>query len=298
MKCNLCPRGCNLNRKLTTGFCGVKNEIIVRKVMIHKHEEPILTSKSDSGSGAIFFAGCNLKCVYCQNYDVSHSSSGLKLTIEELANIFKELELNGAGNIDLVSPTHFTEQIIEALKIYKPKVPIIWNTGGYESPETIKKLNGFVDIYLTDFKYAENCYALKYSKALNYVENAKNALIEMKKQIPNNKFIGDKLIKGVIVRHLVLPSLIKDSIEVLNIVNKILGNNAIISIMSQFTPIKELEKYPELNRRITPLEYKTVISHAKKLKLDNAFIQELESASKEYTPTFNENIIEIKIHQD
>ena len=298
MKCNLCPRKCNINRKLTAGFCGMKDEIIIRKVMIHKHEEPILTSKSDSGSGAIFFAGCNLKCVYCQNYDVSHSSTGLKVTTQELANLFKQLELNGAGNIDLVSPTHFSDQIVAALKIYKPKVPVIWNSSGYESPETIEKLNGLIDIYLTDFKYAENHSALKYSKASNYVENAKNALIEMKNQIPNNYFVDRKLVKGIIVRHLVLPTLIKDSIEVLNIVNNILGNSAIISIMSQFTPIKELEKYPELNRRITPLEYKMVLSHAKKLKLNNAFIQDLESASSEYTPCFNNNIIEIKIHQD
>lgn len=298
MKCNVCPRGCNIDRTNNTGFCGMMDKIAIRKVMIHKHEEPILTTEKESGSGAIFFAGCNLKCVYCQNYDVSHSSTGLEITPSQLADLFKQLELNGAGNIDLVSPTHYTNQIIEALKIYKPKVPVVWNTGGYESPETIKKLDGLVDIYLTDFKYADNTYALKYSKASNYVENAKTALIEMKKQVPNNIFDGDKLVKGIVIRHMVIPSLAKDSIQVLNIINEILGKDAIVSIMSQYTPIPELkDKYEKINRRLTRLEYKTVVSHALKLGLNNAFTQDLESASCDYTPQFNENIIDIKIHQ-
>jgi len=266
--------------------------------MIHKHEEPILTNNLDSGSGAIFFAGCNLQCVYCQNYNVSHFSSGLELTPSELAGLFKQLELNGAGNIDLVSPTHYSNQIIEALKIYKPKIPVIWNTGGYESKETIRQLKDLVDIYLTDFKYADNMLSIKYSKAPNYVENAKSALEEMKKQIPNNIFKNNKLVKGIIVRHLVLPGYTKDSLKVLNIIKNILSNDAIISIMSQFTPIKELKiKYPEINRTITNLEYKVVVNHALKLGFNNAFIQEKESASLKYTPNFNNNIIEIKIHQ-
>ena len=298
MKCNLCPRQCNIDRDSSAGFCKMSNKIVIRKVMIHKHEEPILTQISEAGSGAIFFAGCNLQCVYCQNYDVSHTSNGLEISVSELANIFKQLELNGAGNIDLVSPTHYTTQIIQALKIYKPKVPVIWNSSGYETKETIQKLNGLIDIYLTDFKYANDEYALKYSKAANYVENAKNALIEMKKQIKNNVFNQNKLQKGIIVRHLVLPNLSKDSINVLNIVKNILGQSAIISIMSQYTPIENLKSnYPEINRTITNLEYKVVTNHALKLGLKNAFIQEHNSASLEYTPCFNQNIIEIKIHQ-
>ena len=277
----------------------MSNKIVVRKVMIHKHEEPVLTSNHESGSGAIFFAGCNLQCVYCQNYDVSHTPNGLEITTKELANLFKQLELNGAGNIDLVSPTHYRDQIIDALKIYKPKVPVIWNSSGYETEETIKKLNGYVDIYLTDFKYANNEYSIKYSKAPNYVENAKNALIEMKKQINNNFFVENKLKKGIIVRHLVLPNLSKDSVNVLNIIKDMLGEDAIVSIMSQFTPIENLKvNYPEINRRITNLEYKVVTNHAIKIGLKNAFVQELNSASLEYTPNFNENVIEIKIHQD
>ena len=159
--CNMCPRKCNVDRTNSSGFCGVNNKIIIRKVMLHTFEEPILTSSSDKGSGTIFFAGCNLGCVYCQNYDVSHSNKGKEISINELVDIFKLLENSGAGNIDLVSPTHFADQIIEALKIYKPKIPVIWNTGGYENPETIAKLDGLVDIYLTDFKYKDNKLALK-----------------------------------------------------------------------------------------------------------------------------------------
>ena len=271
----------------------MQDKIVIRKVMLHQHEEPILTSSNDKGSGAIFFAGCNLKCVYCQNYDVSHTSKGLEITPQDLANIFKKLEENGAGNIDLVTPTHFTKQIIEALKIYKPKVPVIWNTSGYEDKETIKSLKNLVDIYLTDFKYANNDYSLKYSKAPNYVENATQSLGEMKEQIPKNIFINGKMIKGIIVRHMVLPTLAKDSLKVLDIVNSILGNTAIVSIMSQYTPMNIDKQYNEINRRISNMEYKLVLSHANKLNLKNAFIQDLESSNEKYTPCFNNKIFEI-----
>jgi len=274
------------------------NKIKIRKVMLHQYEEPILVSPTDTGSGTIFFAGCNLKCVYCQNYDVSHSSEGLELSPEQLANIFKDLELSGAGNIDLVTPTHFTDLILQALKIYKPQIPVIWNSSGYESVETIKKLDGYIDIYLTDFKYADNKYALKYSKVNNYFENAKNSLIEMKNQIKTNSLKNGKLVKGIIVRHLVLPHLTKDSLQVLDTIYDILGKDAIVSIMSQYTPIKELSQhYPEINRHISKLEYKTVVSHALKLGLKNAFIQDYESANIKYTPVFDDKIIEIKKHQ-
>ena len=291
--CNMCPRKCNVDRTNSSGFCGVNNKIIIRKVMLHTFEEPILTSSSDKGSGTIFFAGCNLGCVYCQNYDVSHSNKGKEISINELVDIFKLLENSGAGNIDLVSPTHFADQIIEALKIYKPKIPVIWNTGGYENPETIAKLNGLVDIYLTDFKYKDNNLALKYSKSNNYFENAKNSLETMKKQQMKNVFVGGKLVSGIIVRHMVLPSFVKDSIAVLDTIKEILGNEAIISIMSQYVPMGKAHEYNEINRRITPLEYKTVVAHATKLGFKNAFIQDLESASCSYTPNFNSSIIDL-----
>ena len=291
--CNVCPRKCNINRATSPGFCGVNDKLIIRKVMLHQYEEPILVNSEDKGSGTIFFAGCNLKCVYCQNYDVSHTNNGKEISILELVEIFKKLERAGAGNIDLVSPTHYTNQIIEALKIYKPKIPVIWNTGGYESPETINKLNGFVDIFLTDFKYANDDYSFKYSKAKDYVINAKNSLITMKKYKNENIFVKNKLVSGIIVRHMVLPTLVKDSINVLNIIAEILGTDAIISLMSQYVPMGKAVEYNEINRKITPLEYKTVVSYAKKLGFKNAFIQDLESSSSSYTPNFNSQIIDL-----
>ena len=181
----------------------------------------------------------------------------------------------------------------ELVKIYKPKIPVIWNTGGYEKPETIKELEGLVDIFLTDFKYANNEYALKYSKANNYVENVKNSIKMMHKLQPVNQFFNNKLISGIIVRHMVLPNLTKDSMSVLDSIVDILGKDAIVSIMSQYTPMGKANEHPEINRRITNLEYKTVIAHANKLGLKNAFVQELESASSSYTPNFNSKIIDL-----
>lgn len=293
MLCNICPRKCNIDRAVSSGFCGVNDKIIIRKVMLHQYEEPILTKDGEKGSGTIFFAGCNLRCVYCQNYDVSHTNQGREITILELVEIFKKLEQAGAGNIDLVSPTHFTPQIIAALQIYKPKIPVIWNTGGYESPETIKLLKGLVDIFLTDFKYASDEYALKYSKAKNYVENAKNSLKIMQNLQKKNQFEENKLVRGIIVRHMVLPTLSKDSLKVLDIIKEILGSDAIVSIMSQYVPMGKANEYNEINRRITPLEYKAVVAHANKLGFKNAFVQDLDSSSSSYTPCFDSKIIDI-----
>ena len=292
MKCNICPRNCNVDRKNAKGFCNSGDKIIISKVMLHYFEEPILTGGEDKPSGAIFFAGCNLKCVYCQNFDISHNAVGKEVSKEELIQIIKKLEHLGAENIDLITPTHFTSQIVDALKSYKPKVPVIWNTGGYEDAETIKQLDGLVDIFLTDFKYADDALAISYSKAPNYVKNAKNALTEMKKQQNSNIFEKNKLIKGIVVRHLVLPSHAKDSIKVLDIVKDICGSDTIVSIMAQYTPMAP-NLPSELNRKITPLEYKTVVNHALKVGLNNALTQELSSASSCYTPNFKEKIIEI-----
>ena len=292
MKCNICPRKCNIDRTNAKGFCNSGDKMIISKVMLHYFEEPILTGGEDKPSGAIFFAGCNLKCVYCQNFDISHNAVGKEVSKEEFIEIIKKLERMGAENIDLVTPTHFTSQIVDALKTYKPKVPVIWNTGGYEDAKTIKQLNGLVDIFLTDFKYADDTLAISYSKAPNYVKNAKNALTEMKKQQNDNIFENNKLIKGIVIRHLVLPSHAKDSIKVLDIVKDICGSAAIVSIMAQYTPMAP-NLPSELNRKITPLEYKTVVNHALKLGLNNALTQELSSASACFTPNFKEKIIKI-----
>lgn len=262
--------------------------------MLHHFEEPILTAENEKGSGAIFFSGCNMRCVYCQNYEISHKIVGEKVSVEKLVEIFKSLEKAGAGNIDLVSPTHYSNLIIQALKIYKPSVPVVWNSNGYESCETLKQLKGLVDIYLVDFKYANNQSAIKYSKTPNYVETAKNALKEMKNQQKTNIFKNGKLVKGIIVRHLVLPNLAKDSTIVLDIIHNILGKNAIVSIMSQYVPMFEAIKLKEINRKITRLEYKLVVNHALKLGLNNSFIQDLDSSCVSYTPDFKNNVFEIK----
>lgn len=291
--CNICPRKCNVNREQTHGFCLAQNEIVVSKIMLHQGEETFLLTQNEKGSGAIFFSGCNLGCIYCQNYKISHEISGKTISPQELANIFKLLEEKGAGNIDLVTPTHFTMQILDALKIYKPKVPVVWNSGGYESPETIKLLEGFVDVFLVDFKYYGNSFAIKYSKAPNYKENIVSCLKEMKRQIPNNIFENGKLVKGIVVRHLVLPNLTKDSFNVLNSIKEILGKNALVSIMSQYTPFGKASSFPEINRKISKLEYKAVLSHALKLGFKNALVQDLCSASTEMIPDFDGEIVEI-----
>ncbi len=292
MKCNVCPRNCNVDRHTAKGFCQAGDKMVISKVMLHYFEEPILTGGENKPSGAIFFAGCNLKCVYCQNYEISHGAQGKEVTVSEFIEIIKKLESMGAENIDLVTPTHYAVQIANALKIYKPSVPVVWNTSGYENPETIKALAGLVDIYLTDFKYADDNLAIKYSKAPDYVKNAKNALKEMKKQQKDNVFENNKLVRGIVIRHLVLPNNTKDSIKVLDIVKDICGKDAILSIMAQYTPMtKNLPK--ELCRKITPLEYKTVVNHALKLGLTNSFTQDLSSASACFTPNFKEKIIEI-----
>lgn len=294
MNCSICPRKCNINRSISSGFCLSPNHLVVSKVMLHHFEEPILTAENEKGSGAIFFSGCNMRCVYCQNYEISHKTVGEKVSVEKLVEIFKSLEKAGAGNIDLVSPTHYSNLIIQALKIYKPSIPVVWNSNGYESCETLKQLKGLVDIYLVDFKYANNQSAIKYSKTPNYVETAKNALKEMKNQQKTNIFKNGKLVKGIIVRHLVLPNLAKDSTIVLDIIHNILGKNAIVSIMSQYVPMFEATKFKEINRKITKLEYKLVVNHALKLGLNNSFIQDLDSSCVSYTPDFKNNVFEIK----
>lgn len=294
MNCSICPRKCNINRSISSGFCLSPNHLVVSKVMLHHFEEPILTAENEKGSGAIFFSGCNMRCVYCQNYEISHKIVGEKVSVEKLIEIFKSLEKAGAGNIDLVSPTHYSNLIIQALKIYKPEIPVVWNSNGYESCETLKQLKGLVDIYLVDFKYANNQSAIRYSKTPNYVETAKNALKEMKNQQKTNIFKNGKLVKGIIVRHLVLPNLAKDSTIVLDIIHNILGKNAIVSIMSQYVPMFEATKLKEINRKITKLEYKLVVNHALKLGLNNSFIQDLDSSCVSYTPDFKNNVFEIK----
>ena len=229
MKCEICPRNCQIDRAEQIGFCGQSEKVKISKVMFHHYEEPVISGTAkQKGSGAIFFTGCNLKCVFCQNYPISHGNKGKVISIKKLANIFKMLERKGALNINLVTPSHFTNQIIEALKIYKPNIPVVWNSNGYETKETIEKLKNYVDVYLVDLKYMDNNIAKKYSRADNYVENATQALIQMRKNQPVDVVENDLMKKGLIVRHLILPNNTLDSLKCLDFINTNLGKNTIV----------------------------------------------------------------------
>ena len=286
MQCKLCPRQCNIDRDKTTGYCGVNNTLKIARAGLHYWEEPIISGTE--GSGTIFFSGCNLKCVYCQNYDISSQAFGKEITVERLSEIFKELEDKGANNINLVTPTHYVPQIIEALKIYRPKIPIVYNTSGYDSVSELKMLEGYVDVYLTDLKYVDSELSKKYSKAPDYFDVASKAILEMVRQQPTNIY-NDKgmLIKGVIVRHMVLPGCMKDSFKVLDWIKDNLGVDTIVSIMGQYTPYYKSVDYPEINRPIKPLEYKAVIAHFNSIGLNNGYSQDLSSSSTDYIPPFN-----------
>lgn len=289
-KCAICPRECGVDREKTRGFCGVTNKIRVNYVMLHHYEEPIISGENlcDKGSGAIFFAGCNLRCEYCQNYQLSHGAVGQEITIFDLAKIFKGLEEMGAYNINLVTPTHFTLQIIEALKIYKPKIPVVWNTSGYEKPETIELLRGLVDIFLTDFKYMGKD-AGKLSNAENYSYYATHSIPVMRDIVGSDLIENGLMKKGLIVRHLVLPNFTNDSKEVLDWIQQNLGTDTIVSIMNQYVPMYNACKNPLINRKLKPIEYKRVVNYALSLSLENAYIQDSESADTFFTPNFGDD---------
>lgn len=285
MNCNICPRKCNVDRKVNIGFCKASNDIKVAKYMLHFWEEPIISG--DNGSGAIFFSHCNLKCVYCQNYKISSEGQGKIITQEQFIDIMKELEQLGANNINLVSPTHYTYQIIEALKKYKPKIPIVWNSSGYEDNLTIKNLKDLVDIYLVDMKYMDNNLAFNLSKAEDYPEVCKKAILQMRENQPKDIIKNGIMQKGVIIRHLVLPNEIENSFKVLDWIYENFGENIFISIMGQYTPCYQAINMQKYNRVLKPIEYKRVINHVKLLGFNNGFFQELDSANSCYIPNFD-----------
>lgn len=284
MKCNTCPRKCNIDRSKLKGFCNAKSKVTLALCNLHYSEEPIISGTN--GSGTVFFSGCNLRCVYCQNFDVSRNKIGKEVSIKRLAEIFKELEEQGAHNINLVTPTHYANQIIEALKIYKPKIPIVYNTNGYESVETLKKLAPYVDIYLTDFKYYDNNLSFRLSNAKDYLEVATSALKQMILNQPKNIIENGLMKKGVIVRHLVLPNHSDDSIKVLDHLNNTFGNNLLLSLMSQYVVMNLSDEYNDIKRVLKPIEYKRVLFHAQSLGFDG-FMQELSSSNTKYIPNFN-----------
>ena len=284
-KCNLCPNKCNVNRNFTVGKCKVGNLPVVAKAYLHKGEEPVLTGKN--GSGTVFFSGCTLSCVFCQNYTISQNNYGKAISIKRLADIFKELEEQGATNINLVTATPHIYFIIDALNIYKPNIPIVFNSGGYENVETLKLLDGIVDIYLPDFKYYDNALAKQFSGCDNYLQIVIPAINEMINQVGSPIIENGVMKKGVIVRHLILPTYTSDSINVINAIKDNFQNKVLVSLLGQYTPIKTDNIYKELNKKITKLEYKRVLNHMLNIGLDKGFFQDLDSSSEIYIPNFD-----------
>lgn len=294
-ECLLCPRMCKVNRKNEIGFCGVKGEnIAIGRVSLHMWEEPCISG--ENGSGTIFFAGCNLKCLYCQNKVLSRCTANARyITTDELARCMLSLQQKGAHNINLVTPTHYSDQIIQAVAIARANglnVPIVYNTSGYERAEIISKLSDTVSIYLTDFKYSDDALAVKFSGVRDYFEFASQSLAKMVEQTGKPVFDSKgMLIRGTIVRHLVLPGHINQSKDVLEYLHRTYGSNIIISIMNQYTPVEKLP-YAELNRRVTKREYESVIDFAMGLGIQNAFIQEDGTQQQSFIPEFNGEGIE------
>ena len=289
-RCNLCPRECNVDRGLgKIGFCKVPNHIKVARAALHFGEEPCISG--EEGSGTVFFSGCNLRCVYCQNRKIAEGVFGKEVTVERLVAIFLELQEKGANNINLVTPSHYVLQIVKALKMAKEQgltVPIVYNSSAYEKVEVLRLLEGLVDVYLPDFKYMDAMLSKKYSNAKDYPNVAKAALKEMVRQVGEPKFDERGiLINGVVVRHLVLPGYTKESKSVIQYLYETYGNHIYISILSQFTPLKGLEEYPELNRKLREEEYNEVVDYAIEIGVENGFIQEGDVAEESFIPDFD-----------
>lgn len=284
--CRLCPRNCGVDRSIKKGYCSVGENVVAGRAALHYWEEPVLAD--ERGSGAIFFSGCSLKCVYCQNFALSRGE-GKEISVDRLADIFKELEDQGACNIDLVTGSHFIPQIAKALTIYKPRIPVVFNCGGYELTDALKTLEGLVDIYMPDFKYSDKEIAARYSNAPDYPVVAIKAIEEMKRQTGETVVGNDGLMKkGIIVRHLVLPGAVANSKGVMDILSEIIDKEKdYLSVMSQYIPFGDLKNYPEINRRLKPIEYKAVVAHVEKLGFSNVFVQEDQSADSGYVPDFN-----------
>ncbi len=269
------------------GFCKMPYEPFIARAALHKWEEPCISGVN--GSGTIFFSGCSLRCVFCQNEMISRTPFGRQVDKNGFIEIMKTLENMGAHNINLVNPTHFIPFIKEALTEYKPSVPVVFNSGGYERVESLKTLEGLIDVYLPDLKYVSTVLSKKYSHAENYFSFASQAVLEMRRQTGECVFDENGIIKkGLIIRHLVLPGNISDSFKVIDFVADNLPKDTCMSLMSQYTPMKKNEKMPELNRRLTTFEYEKVLEYFKRRGLENAYIQQINSSQKQYIPDFSD----------
>jgi len=288
-QCTLCPRNCKVDRTKDAGFCGASFLPTVAKVMLHQWEEPCICY--DKGSGAVFFSGCQLRCVFCQNHEISSKLSGKELDCDSLSDLFLMLEQKGACNVNLVSATPYLQTVIPALEKAKLKglsIPIVFNSGGYESVDSIKTLQGLVDVYLPDFKFYSSELSSSYAKASDYQERALECILEMVNQTGAPTFSENHLLRGVIIRHLVLPGSSDDSVKILELLSKELSSDSVIlSLMRQYTPMFRAKEFPKLNRRITTLEYNRVVKAAEKFGFKSVYTQKAESVGVEYVPDFS-----------
>lgn len=288
-KCEICPHRCKINRNIgKIGRCKCNNKIKIALATVHNYEEPCISGKN--GSGTIFFTNCNLNCIYCQNYKISQQGKGYEITIEELANIMLEEQEKKVNNINLVTPTMYAYQIIEAIKLAKSKglyIPIIYNTNGYENIKTIKALNGYIDVYLPDLKYYSNELSKKYSKIDNYFKYATEAIKEMYKQVGTPVFNENGIIRrGVIIRHLVLPNHIQNSKHILKWIKENMPEDIYVSIMAQYFPTYKAKEDNLLNRKLNKKEYKEIEEFLYTLNIKNGYIQELGEHEEDYVPDF------------
>ena len=288
--CNICPHRCGVNRMNgKIGRCKATDKAKVALASIHNFEEPCISGKN--GSGTVFFSNCNLNCVFCQNYEISQLGKGKQISIEELANIFIKQQDKNVQNINLVTPTMYIYQIIEAIKIAKDKglkIPIVYNSNGYENIEALKHLKGYIDIYLPDLKYSDDEIAYKYSNIKNYFENAVQAIKEMYNQV-GTPIIDENGImkKGLMIRHLVLPNQLQNSKDVLKWINDNMDKNVFVSIMAQYFPTYRAKEFPEISRKLTKKEYNEIEKYLYSLDLENGYIQELGEHEEEYVPDFS-----------
>lgn len=284
MVCNLCPNKCNVDRNAGFGACGVKNTLNIAKYSLHYFEEPVISGKN--GSGTIFFTGCALRCAFCQNYSLSRAERGIDITPNRLADIFKELEDMGANNINLVTPSHYVLEIKKAFEIYRPKLPVVYNTHSYENTDALRIIDPYVDIYLPDLKFVSPFISNRYTGKSNYFEVSEKAIkfmMQSKKTVIENGLMKS----GVIVRHLVLPTCQNDSVKVVEWFSENATNGAYLSIMSQYTPFGDTEKFSELKRKTSKREYDKVVDKAIELGLENVFVQDGNSASENYIPKWD-----------
>ena len=286
--CELCPRRCKVDRVKRLGFCKAGEELRVALVSLHEWEEPCLIG--GRGAGTIFFSHCNLRCLYCQNFSISHEGFGAEVSIERLAEIFIEQQERGAANVELVTPTHYADKICAAIDLAKARgltLPIVWNSNAYETSETLETLRGRVDVFLPDLKYFDDTAAKTFSNAPNYFAVASAAIKKMFELVGSALLEGRQMIRGVLVRHLVLPNHRRDAIKIIDWLYSTFGDEIFISLMNQYTPLYRAEEFKKINRTLTTFEYNSVVEHAVKIGIKNCFVQVGKTADKSFIPNFN-----------